>query len=301
MTLYTALVQVCKAAAPLIPFMTEEIYQNLVRSVDKDAPESIHLCGYPEANPDWIDKELERKMDELLEIVVLGRACRNNANRKNRQPLAEMFIKAPEALDGIYAEIIADELNVKKVTFTEDISGFISYSFKPQLKTVGPKYGKLLNGIRAHLSSLDGAKAMEELKAQGFLQFEVDKNPVALAKEDLLIETAQMERYNSDSYGEVTVVLDIELTAALVEEGFIREIISKLQTMRKEAGFEVTDKIRIFAAGNQRIENIMREHEADICPEVLAENMTLGQTAGYEKEWNINAEKVTLGVERIGQ
>ncbi|MCI9546895.1 MAG: isoleucine--tRNA ligase [Lachnospiraceae bacterium] len=301
MTLYTALVQVCKAAAPLIPFMTEEIYQNLVRSVDKDAPESIHLCGYPEANPDWIDKELERKMDELLEIVVLGRACRNNANRKNRQPLAEMFIKAPEALDGIYAEIIADELNVKKVTFTEDISGFISYSFKPQLKTVGPKYGKLLNGIRAHLSSLDGAKAMEELKAQGFLQFEVDKNPVELAKEDLLIETAQMERYNSDSYGEVTVVLDIELTDTLVEEGFIREIISKVQTMRKEAGFEVTDKIRIFAAGNQRIENIMREHEADICPEVLAENMTLGQTAGYEKEWNINSEKVTLGVERIGQ
>ena len=301
MTLYTALVQVCETAAPLIPFMTEEIYQNLVRSVDKDAPESIHLCSYPKANPDWIDKELERKMDELLEIVVLGRACRNTANRKNRQPLAEMFIKAPEALDGIYAEIIADELNVKKVTFTEDISGFISYSFKPQLKTVGPKYGKLLNGIRAHLSSLDGAKAMEELKAKGELSFDVDGAPVTLAEEDLLIETAQMERYISDSYGEVTVVLDIELTDALVEEGFIREIISKIQTMRKEAGFEVMDKIRIFAAGNDRIADIMRAHEADICPEVLAESMTLGETAGYEKEWNINSEKVTLGVERIGQ
>ena len=299
MTLYTALVEVCKVAAPMIPFMTEEIYQNLVRSIDKDAPESIHLCSYPQANIDWVDKELERKMDELLQIVVLGRACRNSANRKNRQPLSEMFVKAPEALDGIYTEIIADELNVKKVTFTEDVSGFISYNFKPQLKTVGPRYGKLLNGIRAYLTDLDGAKAMEELRSQGSLQFEVDGSPVALSEEDLLIETAQMERYSSDSYGDVTVVLDVELTGELIEEGFIREIISKVQTMRKEAGFEVTDKIRVFAAGNERIEGLMRAHEREICPEVLAEDMTLGQTAGYEKEWNINSEKVTLGVEKM--
>ncbi len=299
MTLYTALVEVCKVAAPMIPFMTEEIYQNLVRSIDKDAPESIHLCSYPQANIGWVDKELERKMDELLQIVVLGRACRNSANRKNRQPLSEMFVKAPEALDGIYTEIIADELNVKKVTFTEDVSGFISYNFKPQLKTVGPRYGKLLNGIRAYLTDLDGAKAMEELRSQGSLQFEVDGSPVALSEEDLLIETAQMERYSSDSYGDVTVVLDVELTEELIEEGFIREIISKVQTMRKEAGFEVTDKIRVSAAGNERIEGLMRAHEREICPEVLAEDMTLGQTAGYEKEWNINSEKVTLGVEKM--
>ena len=299
MTLYTALVEVCKVAAPMIPFMTEQIYQNLVRSIDKDAPESIHLCSYPQANIDWVDKELERKMDELLQIVVLGRACRNSANRKNRQPLSEMFVKAPEALDGIYTEIIADELNVKKVTFTEDVSGFISYNFKPQLKTVGPRYGKLLNGIRAYLTDLDGAKAMEELRSQGSLQFEVDGSPVALSEEDLLIETAQMERYSSDSYGDVTVVLDVELTEELIEEGFIREIISKVQTMRKEAGFEVTDKIRVSAAGNERIEGLMRAHEREICPEVLAEDMTLGQTAGYEKEWNINSEKVTLGVEKM--
>ncbi len=300
MTLYTALVEVCKAAAPMIPFMTEEIYQNLVRSIDKDAPESIHLCSYPQADPGRVDKELEQKMDELLQIVVLGRACRNSANRKNRQPLSEMFIKAPEVLDGIYTEIIADELNVKKITFTDDVSGFISYNFKPQLKTVGPKYGKLLNGIRAHLSALDGAAAMEELKSQGILHFEVDGQPVELAEEDLLIETAQMERYSSDSYGDVTVVLDVELTEELVEEGFIREIISKVQTMRKEAGFEVTDKICVSAAGNARITELMQAHEKDICPEILAERMVLGETTGYEKEWNINSEKVTLGVEKIG-
>ena len=299
MTLYTALVQVCKTAAPLIPFMTEEIYQNLVRSIDSSAPESIHLCSYPKSNPDWIDKELEEKMDELLAVVVLGRACRNTANRKNRQPLAKMYVKAAETLDGIYTDIIADELNIRQVEFTDDISGFISYTFKPQLKVVGPKYGKLVGGIRGYLSSLDGAKAMEELKSQGSLKFEVQGTQVVLAEEDLLIETAQMEKYVSDSYGEVTVVLDVELTEDLIEEGFIREIVSKVQTMRKEAGFEVTDKIRVSAAGNERIEKLMQSHEEEICREVLAEKMGLGDTSGYEKSWNINSEKVTLGVERI--
>ncbi len=299
MTLYTALVQVCKTAAPLIPFMTEEIYQNLVRSIDLSAPESIHLCSYPKSNPDWIDKELEEKMDELLAVVVLGRACRNTANRKNRQPLAKMYVKAAETLDGIYTDIIADELNIRQVEFTDDISGFISYTFKPQLKVVGPKYGKLVGGIRGYLSSLDGAKAMEELRSQGSLKFEVQGTQVVLAEEDLLIETAQMEKYVSDSYGEVTVVLDVELTEDLIEEGFIREIVSKVQTMRKEAGFEVTDKIRVSAAGNERIEKLMQSHEEEICREVLAEKMGLGDTSGYEKSWNINSEKVTLGVERI--
>ena len=238
-------------------------------------------------------------MDELLAVVVLGRACRNTANRKNRQPLAKMYVKAAETLDGIYTDIIADELNIRQVEFTDDISGFISYTFKPQLKVVGPKYGKLVGGIRGYLSSLDGAKAMEELKSQGSLKFEVQGTQVVLAEEDLLIETAQMEKYVSDSYGEVTVVLDVELTEDLIEEGFIREIVSKVQTMRKEAGLEVTDKIRVSAAGNERIEKLMQSHEEEICREVLAEKMGLGDTSGYEKSWNINSEKVTLGVERI--
>lgn len=299
MTLYTALVQVCKTAAPLIPFMTEEIYQNLVKSIDSSAPESIHLCSYPQSNPAWIDKELEADMEELLAVVVLGRACRNAANRKNRQPLAKMYVKASETLDGIYTDIIADELNIRQVAFTDDISEFISYTFKPQLKVVGPKYGKLVGGIRGYLSSLDGAKAMEELKFQGSLKFEIQGTQVVLEEEDLLIETAQMEKYVSDSYGEVTVVLDVELTDDLIEEGFVREIVSKVQTMRKEAGFEVTDKIQVSAAGNDRIQKLMQDHEEEIRQEVLAEKMCLGETSGYEKSWNINSERVTLGVERI--
>ena len=299
MTLYTALVTVAKAAAPMIPFMTEDIYQNLVRSIDKDAPESIHLCDFPECNEAWIDAELEENMEDLLEIVVMGRACRNAANIKNRQPIGKMFVKAPFQLSDFYKEIIEDELNVKKMSFTDDVRDFTSYSFKPQLKTVGPKYGKHLNSIRAALSSIDGNAAMDELKAGGELKLDIDGQEIVLLESDLLIDTAQMEGYVSESDNDITVVLDTNLTPELIEEGFVREIISKVQTMRKEAGFEVMDKIRISLTGNQVIEGIFRAHEADIKAEVLAEDVNYNEVSGYTKDWKINSESVTLGVEKI--
>ncbi|ANU78772.1 isoleucine--tRNA ligase [Blautia pseudococcoides] len=299
MTLYTALVTVAKAAAPMIPFMTEDIYQNLVRSIDKDAPESIHLCDFPESNKAWIDEELEADMENLLEIVVMGRACRNAANIKNRQPIGKMFVKAAFQLSGFYQEIIEDELNVKKMSFTDDVRDFTSYSFKPQLKTVGPKYGKHLNSIRAALSAIDGNAAMDELKAGGELKLDIDGQEIVLLESDLLIDTAQMEGYVSESDNDITVVLDTNLTPELIEEGFVREIISKVQTMRKEAGFEVMDKIRISLTGNQVIEGIFRAHEADIKAEVLAEDVNYNEVSGYTKDWKINSESVTLGVEKI--
>ena len=299
MTLYTALVTVAKAAAPMIPFMTEDIYQNLVRSIDKDAPESIHLCDFPESNEAWIDTELEENMEDLLKVVVMGRACRNAANIKNRQPIGKMFVKAPFQLSDFYKEIIEDELNVKKMSFTDDVRDFTSYSFKPQLKTVGPKYGKHLNSIRAALSSIDGNAAMDELKAGGELKLDIDGQEIVLLESDLLIDTAQMEGYVSESDNDITVVLDTNLTPELIEEGFVREIISKVQTMRKEAGFEVMDKIRISLTGNQVIEGIFRAHEADIKAEVLAEYVNYNEVSGYTKDWKINSESVTLGVEKI--
>ena len=299
MTLYTVLVEFCKAAAPMVPFMTEEIYQNLVKSLDENAPESIHLCDFPEVHEEWIDQELEEKMADLMQVVVLGRACRNTANIKNRQPIGEMYIKSPIQLEKMYIEIIADELNVKNVQFVDDIGKFISYTFKPQLKTVGPKYGKLLNGIRKHLSELDGTAAMSELKEQGALKFDVDGNEVVLSEEDLLIETAQMENFVAESYGEVSVILNTNLTPELIEEGFVREIISKVQTMRKEADFEVTDQICLSAKDNSKIVDLMKAHEEEIKSEVLAGEMLLGETKGYEKEWNINSEKVVLGVSKL--
>ena len=299
MTLYTVLVEFCKAAAPMVPFMTEEIYQNLVKSLDENTPESIHLCNFPQIHEEWIDKELEEKMADLMQVVVLGRACRNTANIKNRQPIGEMYIKSPIELEKMYIEIIADELNVKNVQFVDDIGKFISYTFKPQLKTVGPKYGKLLNGIRKHLSELDGTAAMSELKEQDALKFEVDGSQVILSEEDLLIETAQMENFVAESYGEVSVILNTNLTPELIEEGFVREIISKVQTMRKEADFEVTDKICLSAKDNDKILDLIKAHEEEIKSEVLAKEIILGETKGYEKEWNINSEKVVLGVSKL--
>ena len=299
MTLYTALVTVAKAAAPMIPFMTEDIYQNLVRSIDADAPESIHLCDYPEVNEAWIDKDLEANMEELLEIVVLGRACRNTANIKNRQPIGTMYVKAEKAMDKFYTDIIADELNVKEVKFADDVESFISYSFKPQLRTVGPKYGKLLNGIRTALSEIDGTAAMKELRENGVLTLDIDGNKVELAEEDLLIETAQSEGYVTETDGETSVVLDTNLTPELIQEGFVREIISKVQTMRKEAGFEVMDKIIVYAKDNDKIMDIMKANQDEIKREVLAENIILGEAEGYTKEWNINKEAVTLGVSKV--
>ena len=299
MTLYTALVNVCKAAAPMIPFMTEDIYQNIVRKVDPDAPESIHLCDFPVAEENHIDAELEANMEEVLKIVVMGRACRNTANIKNRQPIGQMFVKAEHVLPEFFSDIVKDELNVKKVTFTDDVRAFTSYSFKPQLKTVGPKYGKLLGGIRQALTGVDGNAAMDELKADGCLKLEINGNEVVLTEEDLLIDAAQMEGYVSEQNADITVVLDTNLTPELIEEGFVRELISKIQTMRKEAGFEVMDKIRVYAKGNEKISDILTRFCDQIKDEVLAESIELDQLQGYEKEWNINGEKVVLSVEKL--
>ncbi len=299
MTLYTALVTVSKIAAPLIPFMTEQIYQNLVCSVDKSAPESIHLCDYPAVEETHIDKQLEEDMDEVLKIVVMGRAARNTANIKNRQPIGQMFVKAPHSLPVFYQEIIEEELNVKKVVFTDDVRDFTSYSFKPQLKTVGPKYGKQLGNIKNALADINGNEAMDTLNETGALTFTFDGSEVVLTKEDLLIDTAQTEGYVSEGDNTITVVLDTNLTPELLAEGFVRELISKIQTMRKEAGFEVMDHILVYSQDNEKIADILKAHEEEVKSEVLAENIILDKTSGYVKEWNINGENVTLGVEKI--
>ena len=307
MTLYTALVTICKCAAPMIPFMTEDIYQNLVRSVDQTAPESIHLCDFPVANEVYIDAELEKNMDEVLKIVVMGRACRNSANIKNRQPIGNMFVKAPSVLPEFFVEIIEDELNVKKVTFTDDVSAYTSYTFKPQLRTVGPKYGKFLGQIQKALAALDGNAAMAELKANGVLALPSVDESVKLAEEDLLITMTQMEGYVTEGDNTVTVVLDTNLTPELIEEGFVREIISKIQTMRKEAGFEVMDQITIYHKSDEKVSGIFEQYGDTIKSDVLGVNV-VADAAGafadepevYSKEWNINGEHVLLGVKKGG-
>ena len=298
MTLYTALVTICKCAAPMIPFMTEDIYRNLVCSIDPSAPESIHLCDYPAADQSMIDVELEKAMDEVLKIVVMGRACRNSANIKNRQPIGQMFVKAPEKLSGFYTDIIADELNVKKVTFSDDVSAYTSYQFKPQLRTVGPKYGKYLKQIQAALAGLDGNKAMAELKADGVLKLDSVSDEVVLSEEDLLITMTQMEGYVSENDNTVTVVLDTNLTPELIEEGFVRELISKIQTMRKEAGFEVMDHIAVSYIADEKVTGIFAKYGEEIKSEVLADAISSGDLKGYEKEWSINGESVQLAVEK---
>ena len=298
MTLYTALVTVAKTAAPMIPFMTEDIYQNLVRNLDPSAPESIHLCDFPVANEQHIDKELEDNMEAVLKIVVIGRACRNTANIKTKQPIGKMYVKADFALSEYFVEIIEDELNVKNVEFTEDVSAFTSYTFKPQLRTVGPKYGKYLKQIQQTLASLDGNQAMAKLKAEGALKLDNISDEVVLCEEDLLISMAQKEGYVSDSEGGVTVVLDTNLTPELIEEGMVREIISKLQTMRKEADFEVTDRIHVTYSGSDKVGGIFEKYGENIKTVVLADTVTEGTTDGYQKEWKINGETVLLGVQK---
>ena len=296
MTLYTALVTVAKAAAPMIPFMTEDIYQNLVRSVDNDAIESIHLCDFPKVNEMHIDKELEDNMERVLKVVVLGRACRNKSNIKNRQPIGKMFVKADFELSEFYEEIIADELNIKEVEFTDDVRAFTSYSFKPQLRTVGPKYGRFLGKIKEALAALDGNAAMDTLNAGEPLTFDFDGEKVVLEMEDLLIDMAQVEGYVSEGEGELTVVLDTNLSDELIEEGFVREVISKIQTMRKEAGFEVMDKIIVNVANNNKVQSVIEGNLNEIKSEVLADKIEFDKINGHEKEWNINGEKVTFSV-----
>ena len=299
MTLYTALVTISKAAAPMIPFMTEDIYRNLVCSIDANAPESVHLCDFPEVTEDWIDTKLEEDMEEVLEAVVLGRACRNTANIKNRQPIGKMYVKADKELSDFYMDIIRDELNVKEAEFTGDVSKLTTYSFKPQLKTLGRRFGKNINAVREILASLDGQAAMAELNEKGNLTITVDGNEEALEKDDLLIEAARMEGYISDSDHGITVVLDTNLTPELLEEGFVREVISKVQTMRKDAGFEVMDHIRVSMQDNDKVKEIVQKNEAQIKSEVMADEITYDKAAGFTKEWSINGEKVTLGVEKL--
>ena len=298
MTLYTALVTIIKTAAPMIPFMTEDIYQNLVRNLDSGAKESIHLCDFPVVKEEWIDVELEKDMDLVLKVVVLGRAARNGANIKNRQPIGKMFVKAELELPDFFRQIIEEELNVKNAEFTQDVSAFTTYTFKPQMRTLGPKYGKLLNAIRTALTEVDGNAAMNDLNTKGILKLDIDGNEVELTPEDVLTEMTQKEGYVSETDNGITVVLDTNLTEELLEEGFVREIISKIQTMRKEADFEVMDHITVSAENNDKLFDIIKKNEATIKNDVLADEMILGQAKGYTKEWNINGENIVLGVEK---
>lgn len=296
MTLYTVLSELCKVCAPYVPFITEEIYQNLVRTNDKNAPESIHFCDFPTYNEKFVDKKLEDNMELVLKLVVAGRAARNTANAKNRQPLSKMYAKAPSALDKEYYSIVLEELNVKELEFTDDVSSFVGYKFKPQLRTLGPRYGKILGKISAYLASCDTGKAMETLNAGEPFVFDVDGVSVSLSKDDLLIETVQKEGLYAESAQDVTVVLDTNLTEELIEEGFVRELISKIQTMRKEADFDVQNHIRLYAEGSDKIVGILNKNAQTVMSETLTDSME--KNSGYTKEWNINGEKITLSIEK---
>lgn len=297
-TLYTVLKTLCRLAAPFIPFMTESIYQNIVRSVDKEAPQSVHLCEYPRPNEALIDKDLEQGMDAMLKIVVLGRSARNTAGIKNRQPVANMYVAGLDKLDDMFKNLMAGELNIKNITFGADLSSFITYSAKPQLKTLGPRYGALLGAIRAHLAKADGAAVMEELRAKGSYTFMADKTTVSLSEEDLLIEPVQKQGYVTENEGGLSVVLDTTLSEALIEEGYVREMISKIQTMRKEAGFEVTDNIRLCVSGSTLLSDVLERNAGIIKKEVLAKELS-GSIGGYRKEWDINGETASFSVEKV--
>lgn len=299
MTLYTTLVTLCKAAAPMLPFMTESIYRNLVLSIDQNAPESVHLCDFPAVRTEWINPQLEENMAHVLNAVVIGRACRNATSIKNRQPIGSMFIQAPWRLDAFFTDIIADELNVKAIEFREDVRAFTSYTFKPQLKTLGPKYGKFLGEIRAQLAQLDGNAAMDELNSAGWITLTVNGAAIQIEKADLLIEMSQAEGFVASSDKGITIVMDTRLTPELIEEGFVRELISKIQTMRKDAGFEVTDRICVSVSGNARIEALMERNAAQIQSVVLADSIAYDGETGFVKEWNINGEQVKLGVAQV--
>ncbi|MBR6922545.1 MAG: class I tRNA ligase family protein, partial [Clostridia bacterium] len=299
MTLYTCLVTFAQLSAPLIPFMAEQIYQNLVANLDKTAPESVHLCDFPTANEAFIDLDLEKTMDEAVNIVSLGRACRNAAVIKNRQPLSVMYINAPAKLNEFYTDIIKDELNVKSAQFTDDLRAFTTYSFKPQLKTLGRKLGKNINAFREYLTTIDGNAAMDEINATGGLKVTLDGQELFIEKEDLLIDAAKVEGYESISDFGVTVVLDTKLTEKLIEEGFVREVISKLQTMRKDAGFEVMDRINVTLKVCDKIKAYVENNMDQIKDETLADSVLFTEPKGYVKDWNVNGEDSVFGVEKI--
>ena len=299
MTLYTVLVTLSKAAAPFVPYMTEEIYQNLVVNFDKNAEESVHLTLFPECNEEMIDKDLEKNMDTVLEIVVNGRAARNSANIKNRQPIGVMYVKSGDVLPEMYVNIIADELNVKKVEFTTSTDGLTGYSMKPQLRTLGPKYGKLLPKIKEYLANADGSEVVPKLRNGEKFVFDIDGTEVELTESDVLVETVEKSGFVTESDARLAVVLDTNLTPELIEEGFVREIVSKVQTMRKEAGFEVVDRIRLGCKGNDKIAEILTRNEDSIKKDVLANEFVNGTLSGYEKQWSINGEDVTLSVEKL--
>ncbi len=298
MTLYTALVDISKAAAPIIPFMTEEIYQNLVRGLDASAPESIHLCYFPAVKEDWIDSKLEDDMDEVLKIVSLGRAARNAANIKNRQPIGTMFVRAGRPLEDYFIDIIEDELNIKSVEFTDDVGRFISYNVKPELHALGQKYGRQIPAIRRAFADIDGNDVMAALKSDGQYTLSLDDGDIVISKEELLIDVVETEGYVSQSDNNITVVLDTRLTPELIEEGYVRELVSKIQTMRKEAGFEVMDTIILYVDGNEKIAGVLKANADMISTQVLAKDIRYDSVGGCSKEWDINGEKVTLGVEK---
>ena len=299
MTLYTALVTIAKTAAPMIPFMAEQIYQNLVVSIDPSAKESIHLCDFPVVKQEWIDKDLEAAMDAVLKVKTIGLAARNAANIKSRQPIGKMYVKAPFTMEENFADVVKDELNVKEIIFTDDVREFTSYTFKPQLKTVGPKYGKQLKGIQEYLASVDGNAAMDTLKSEGALKFDVNGTEVALSEEDLLISIAQKEGFEASADGDVTVVMDTNLSEELIEEGFVNELISKFQNMRKDSGFEVMDRINVYVSGNERIAAIMKKNEEAMATKLLADSVNYDKANASAAEYTINGEKVTLGVEKV--
>ena len=309
-TLYTCLLNVCKCAAPMVPFITEAIYQNLVRKENAFLPlteeekqrkvrESIHLCDYPKASEEDVDAKLESDMEEVLDIIVLGRACRNAANRKNRQPLAAMFVKAEQSVGSYYVDIIKEELNVKEVRFTDDVRDFTSYTFKPQLRTVGPKYGKSLGAVKEYLQELDGNAAMDELNEKGELRFTAGGAEVVLTKEDLLIDVTQKEGFMSEEDYGITVVIDTNLTPELMDEGYVAEIISKIQTTRKEIGLEVMDHIRVSLTGSDKLKAVVENQVEPITTKVLADAILFDTDVKNAKEWDINGEKLRIGVEKI--
>ena len=299
MTLYHALVVTAKTAAPMIPFMAENIYQNLVSGIDKTAPESIHLCAFPEVDKSAIDKNLEEQMEKVLDIVVLGRAARNGSSRKNRQPLNTMYVKLDGALEDSFIDIIKEELNIKNVNFTGEVDNFVTYTFKPQLKTLGPKYGKQLGEIRNALMNLDGNAAKKQLDESGKLVLTLSAGDIELETEDLLIDAAQKEGFFTLTDKGVTVALDTTLTTELIEEGYVRELISKIQTMRKEADFNVVDHIEITLSGSDTVCDIATRKTADIAGDTLADSLTVGECQGFVKEWDINDQKVMIGVKKV--